>query len=135
MPADFKKLLSARFLFTFAVQMQAVVLGWRIYQLLQDPLSLGLIGLAEAVPAIGLAMYAGYIVDRSRPLLIYRRVMYVSLTSGLLVLSEHLFDSHLTLAAQVTMLYSASFLTGSRALFLSRQFFLPFRDWWNVISS
>jgi hypothetical protein len=90
--AEFKKLLSARFLFTFAVQMQAVVLGWRIYEILKDPLYLGFIGLTEAVPAIGLALYAGYLVDRLRPLLVYRRVMYVSLLSGVLVLSEHVFE-------------------------------------------
>jgi hypothetical protein len=52
MPIDFKRLLTARFLFTFAVQMQAVVLGWRIYDLLKDPLYLGFIGLTEAIPAI-----------------------------------------------------------------------------------
>ena len=112
MPSDFKKLLSARFLFTFAVQMQAVVLGWRIYELLKDPLYLGFIGLTEAVPAIGLALYAGYLVDRARPLLIYRRVMLVSLVSGLVVLSEHLFALNFPLALQVGLLYSAAFLTG-----------------------
>ncbi len=112
MPTDFKKLLCARFLFTFAVQMQAVVLGWRIYELLKDPLYLGFIGLTEAVPAIGLALYAGYLVDRARPLLIYRRVMLVSLISGLVVLSEHIFALHLSLGLQVGLLYSAAFLTG-----------------------
>lgn len=120
MPMDFKKLLSARFLFTFAVQMQAVVLGWRIYDLLKDPLYLGFIGLAEAVPAIGLALYAGYLIDRMRPLLVYRRVMYVSLISGLVVLSEHIFASQFSLSAQVFILYSASFLTG-----LARSFAQP----------
>lgn len=112
MPFDFRKLLSARFLFTFGVQMQAVILGWRIYELLHDPLYLGFIGLAEAVPAIGLALYAGYIVDRSKPLLVYRRVMYVSFISGCIVLTEHLLADRLPLASQVIMLYSASFLTG-----------------------
>jgi MFS family permease len=120
MNADFKKLLSARFLFTFAVQMQAVVLGWRIYELLKDPLYLGFIGLAEAVPAIGLALYAGYLIDRSRPLKVYRRVMYVSLLSGIVVLSEHLLAAQVPLALQVGMLYSASFLTG-----LARSFSQP----------
>src|SRR6218665_3249920 len=113
MSPDFKKLLSARFLFTFAVQMQAVVLGWRIYELLQDPLALGFIGLAEAVPAIGLALYAGYLIDRARPLVVYRRVMYVSFLSGLIVLTEHIFASHLPVVIQAAMLYSASFLTGT----------------------
>lgn len=120
MPLDFRKLLTARFLFTFAVQMQAVVLGWRIYELLHDPLYLGFIGLAEAVPAIGLALYAGYIVDRNKPLVVYRRVMYVSFFSGCIVLAEHFLSNQLPLAAQVAMLYSASFMTG-----LARSFSQP----------
>lgn len=112
MPLDFKKLLSARFLFTFAVQMQAVILGWRVYDLLKDPLYLGFIGLAEAVPAIGLALYAGYLVDRRRPLQVYRRVIYVSLLSGIVVLIEHLFQGSMSLSMQVGLLYFAAFLTG-----------------------
>ncbi len=112
MSADFKKLLSARFFFTFAVQMQSVVLGWRIYELLKDPLALGLIGLAEAVPAIGLALYAGYLVDRMPPLKVYRNVIFVSLLSGILVLAEHIYELHLNLYAQAGMLYAASVLTG-----------------------
>lgn len=112
MPLDFKKLISARFLFTFAVQMQAVVLGWRIYELLKDPLYLGFIGLAEAVPAIGLALYAGYLVDRMRPLIVYRRVMYISFLSGLVVLAEHIFASQIPLGLQLGLLYVAAFLTG-----------------------
>lgn len=117
MPLDFKKLLTARFLFTFAVQMQAVILGWRIYNLLKDPLYLGLIGLAEAIPAIGLALYAGYLVDRLRPLSVYRRVIYFSLASGLVVLGEHLFANQLALGSQLGLLYFAAFLTGTARSF------------------
>lgn len=116
-PTDFKKLLLARFLFTFAVQMQAVILGWRIYDLWKSPLSLGLIGLTEAIPAISLALYAGYLVDRSRPLLIYRRVIYVSFLSGLFVLTEHIFESSLSLKWQSMLLYAAAFLTGTARSF------------------
>ena len=112
LPIDFKKLITARFFFTFAVQMQAVVLGWRIYDLLKDPLALGLIGLTEAVPAIGLALYAGYLVDRLRPLTVYRRVIMVSFVSGLVVLFEHIYASQLSVYQQAGMLYSAAFLTG-----------------------
>lgn len=111
-PYDFKKLITARFFFTFAVQMQAVILGWRIYELLKDPLYLGFIGLTEAVPAIGLALYAGYLVDRMKPLLVYRRVIYVSLLSGLIVLGEHLFAEHMSVFNQAALLYFAAFLTG-----------------------
>jgi len=104
--------LSARFFFTFGVQMQAVILGWRIYELLKDPLALGMIGLTEAVPAIGLALYAGYLVDRMRPLRVYRNVIFVSLVSGLMVLVEHVFAAHMSVVFQAAMLYAAAFLTG-----------------------
>lgn len=120
MPLDFKKLLTARFFYTFGVQMQAVILGWRIWELLRDPLALGFIGLTEAVPAIGLALYAGYLVDRLRPLIVYRYVLLVSLLSGVIVLLEHIYQNSLSLNQQVVMLYSASFLTG-----LARSFSQP----------
>jgi len=114
---DFKKLMSARFMFTFAVQMQAVILGWRMYELMQDPLSLGLIGLTEAVPAIGLALYAGYLTDRSRPLKVYRGVLFVSLLSGLVVLVSQIFHKNLSIHVQAAALYVASFLTGAARAF------------------
>ncbi|WP_411274980.1 MFS transporter [Daejeonella sp.] len=62
---EFRSYVAMRFLFTFAYQIQAVVVGWYIYQLTKDPLSLGLIGLAEAVPSITVTLYGGYIADKS----------------------------------------------------------------------
>jgi MFS family permease len=49
---------------TIASQIQAVVVAWQIYDITHDPLSLGLMGLAEALPFIGLALYAGHVADR-----------------------------------------------------------------------
>ncbi|MGZ3744514.1 MAG: MFS transporter [Pseudobdellovibrionaceae bacterium] len=114
---DFKRLISARFLFTFAVQMQAVILGWRMYELMKDPLYLGLIGLTEAVPAIGLALYAGYLTDRSRPLRVYKGVLIISLISALVVLASQILETHLSMPVHALALYSASFLTGTARAF------------------
>jgi MFS family permease len=50
--------------FTLAVQIQGTVVGWQIYELTHDKLALGLIGLAEALPFISAALYAGHIADR-----------------------------------------------------------------------
>jgi predicted MFS family arabinose efflux permease len=50
---------------TIAAQVQAVVVGWQVYQITHDPLALGLIGLAEVVPYVAVALFAGYVVDRS----------------------------------------------------------------------
>src|SRR5512133_3440288 len=63
--AEFRSYVAMRFLLTFAYQIQAVVIGWHIYQLTKDPLSLGLIGLAEAIPAISVSLYGGYVADKS----------------------------------------------------------------------
>src|SRR5437868_13875646 len=49
---------------TLGTQSQATVVAWQVYALTQDPLSLGLVGLAEALPFIGAALYAGHIADR-----------------------------------------------------------------------
>lgn len=114
---DFKKLLTARFLYTFAVQMQAVLLGWRMYTLTHDPLYLGLIGLVEAIPALGLALYAGYIVDRSRPLVVYRRLLYASFLSALIMLVSQHEAAQMTERLQIIALFASSFLTGTARAF------------------
>ena len=48
-----------------ATQLQAVVVSWQVYALTHDPLSLGLIGLAKALPFIGFALPAGHLADRT----------------------------------------------------------------------
>ena len=60
---DFRRLVSAKVLLTVATQIQGVVVGWQIYELTNNPLALGLIGLAEAVPSIAVSLYAGHVAD------------------------------------------------------------------------
>jgi MFS family permease len=50
--------------FTLGTQIQATVVAWQVYAITKDALSLGLVGLAEAVPFIGAALYAGHVADR-----------------------------------------------------------------------
>ena len=45
-------------------QVQAIVVSWQIYQVTRDPLALGLVGLAEVVPYVSVALLAGHVVDR-----------------------------------------------------------------------
>lgn len=117
LPLDFKKLIATRFLFVFAVEMQSVIIGWRIYELLNDPLSLGLVGLTEAIPALSLALFAGYIVDRSRPLRVYSIVLYLSLLSAFAVWIPQIFKPHFTVQTEALALYFSSFLTGAARAF------------------
>ena len=47
-----------------AILAQEVALGYALYQRTGDPLTLGLIGLAEALPYLAVALYGGAIADR-----------------------------------------------------------------------
>lgn len=107
---DFRRLVSARLIFSVAVQMQAVIMGWEIYSIHKDPLSLGMIGLVEAVPSLGLALFAGYLVDRSNPIRIYQSVLVLSLASALMLVGS----TYGNLGAQErsTIIYAAAFVTG-----------------------
>ncbi len=89
---DFRIFISARFLLTLAIQMQSVIVGWQMYELTHDPLALGLIGLAEAIPNISLALFAGYVADRinRRRIVQFTTLLYVLSAFGLLVVSHYL---------------------------------------------
>ena len=62
---EFNFFLLLRFAMVFAWSMQFVIIEWEVYRLTKDPLSLGIIGLMEIIPAIGMALFAGHIVDQS----------------------------------------------------------------------
>lgn len=61
---EFNAFLILRFFLVMAWSMQFLVIEWQIYELTNDKLSLGIIGLCEFLPAFFLAPYAGHIVDR-----------------------------------------------------------------------
>lgn len=59
----FAGLLVYRLLAMLSYQIVAVTVGWQLYQITRDALSLGLIGLTEVVPYFCFALFAGYAVD------------------------------------------------------------------------
>lgn len=111
-PAAFRSLVAVRFFGSFSVQLQAVILGWQMYRMTREPLDLGLVGLAEAMPALGLALFAGYFVDRANPRKIIAGVILVSLASMLIA----------WFARTPSQLYFAAFLTGVARSFYSPSF-------------
>ena len=54
----------ARFLIVSAVEMQAVAVGWQVYEITKRPLDLGLVGLAQFLPGIVLFLVSGHVADR-----------------------------------------------------------------------
>lgn len=77
---DFLRLTLSYASSTVAREAQIVVVGWQVFAVTRDPLSLGMIGLAEAVPFIAVALYAGHVADRGE-----RRQIAIAGTAGMLV--------------------------------------------------
>lgn len=61
---EFNLFLLLRFVMVFAWSMQFIIIEWEVYSLTKSALSLGMIGLMEVIPAIGMALFAGHIVDQ-----------------------------------------------------------------------
>jgi MFS family permease len=61
---DYLRLLAARVAGTSANQMLMVALGWQVYDLTGSAWALGLVGLAQFVPALLFTLPAGHLVDR-----------------------------------------------------------------------
>ena len=61
---EFNIFLFVRFLLVFGWSMQFIVIEWQVYSITKDPLSLGIIGLMEIIPAFTMALFAGHIVDQ-----------------------------------------------------------------------
>ena len=78
-----------RFLFIMGLRMMGTLVGWWIYELTKQPFAIGLIGLAEVIPAVSLALYAGHVIDISekRKLLLRGVILYWICALGLLGLS------------------------------------------------
>ncbi len=63
-PGDFRRYWWSRLASTAAGQMLLVALGWQMYDLTGSAWDLGLVGLAQFLPALLLALPAGHTIDR-----------------------------------------------------------------------
>ena len=61
---EYRAFLGAMAAVFAATQIQSAVLGWQVYALTGDPLALGLVGLAEALPFLALTLVGGWAADR-----------------------------------------------------------------------
>lgn len=112
---DFSIVTINQFCLTLAILMQEVIVAYALYHLTRDPLVLGFIGLAEAIPFIALSLWGGYFADRYNRQIIMQICMVLSLPLPLIL--SALFSSHengdLT-AQQLSMgVYGIIFLLGT----------------------
>tara|TARA_R110001606_G_scaffold133887_1_gene270018 strand:+ start:8008 stop:9285 length:1278 start_codon:yes stop_codon:yes gene_type:complete len=61
---EFNIFLIVRFALVFGWSMQFIIIEWQVYSITKNPLSLGIIGLMEVIPAVSMALFAGHVVDQ-----------------------------------------------------------------------
>lgn len=118
--SDFRLFISARFCVTLAIQIQGVVVGYQVYELTKDPFSLGLIGLAEAIPSIVVSLYAGHVADvvQRKKIIVWCLATLVFCSASLLFFTTDV--SSFIVDYGTIPIYSVIFISG-----ISRGFLTP----------
>jgi len=111
---EYRNLLLGRFCFVMSLRMMATLVGWWVYQLTKDPFAIGLIGLAEVIPALSMALYSGHIIDVSekRRLVLKCIFFYTCAAALLLFLSTSLLSSQVSGHTIAICIYAVIFGTG-----------------------
>ena len=106
---------------TLGTQIQATVVAWQVYALTRDPLSLGLVGLAEALPYITAALYAGHLADRHNRKIVSLIAIAVQVACAIALLVLTVYSGRL-LDRTIWPIYAVVFASG-----LARSFLQPAR--------
>ena len=111
---EFRIYILARFLFIMVLSMQATLISWEVFAITKDPFSIGLIGLAEFMPAVVMAIYSGYIIDKSDK----KKLLHYSIAGNLVltILFTYITSEHALLSFSkpsiLVCIYIIAFLTG-----------------------
>lgn len=119
---EFRLFLFVRFALVFAWSMQFVIIEWEVYRITKDPLSLGIIGLMEVIPAISLALFAGHLVDQKekRNLLVFCTLAFLALSTGLYFVTDPKYSNH---SNTLYLIYGFVFLGGLVRTFINPTLF------------
>lgn len=119
---EFRIFVILRFALVFAWAMQFIVIEWEVYSLTKDPLSLGLIGLMEVIPAVSLSLFAGHFVDQweKRNLFAICISAFLCISFGLFLLTWPVVTDQLSHNWHIGLIYILVFFGG-----VIRAFFGP----------
>ena len=120
---DFGLYFFARFALTIGVLIQSVIVEWQIYEITHDALQLGLIGLAEAIPFICIALFAGHVADiiSRKKIIVWSTLFLVIGTFFLFFFSNDLAHNLKTLGT--LPIYAAIVITGLARGFIGPSYF------------
>ena len=125
---EFNTFLLLRFAMVFAWSMQFIIIEWQVYSLTKNPLSLGIIGLMEIIPAVAMALFAGHIVNqKEKKSLLFKCIVGFSIISiGLFLLTWPPVVSGWKMDTVLYAIYFMVFLGGIVRSFLGPTIFFFF---------
>jgi len=82
---DFSIVTLNQFCLTLAILIQEIIVAYSLYQITRDPLTLGFIGLAEAIPFITLSLWGGYFADKLNKQTIMKIFLFFSIPLPLIL--------------------------------------------------
>lgn len=128
MITEFRSYLSLRLGLIFALNMQSTIVYYWVFHITNDKLALGLVGLAEVIPAIGCSFFSGHIVDHNekRKLILGCLLGYIFLALAFFGLALPATEAHMETYDLVHLIYVLVFLGGILRSFYSPSMFAMF---------
>jgi MFS family permease len=125
---EFKAFLTTRFGLIFALNLQSTVLYYWVYHITNSKLSLGYVGLAEVIPAIGCSLFAGHFVDlnEKRKMVLWCLTGYLLIAICLFAIAVPSISSRFSVTELVLFIYGFVFLGGVLRSFVSPSMFSLF---------
>ncbi|HNE28479.1 MAG TPA: MFS transporter [Saprospiraceae bacterium] len=117
---DYRYFLAMRMATTLSIQIMSVAVGYFVYDLTSDPLALGMIGLTEALPAIGISLWAGHLADKYNRRNILAACIALLLVCALALIGLAWMRTDWSKPTILSGLYAVIFCTG-----IARGFFSP----------
>lgn len=117
---EFNYFIISRFLVTVSFAIQFIVIEWFVYKITKNPLHLGLVALAEIIPAVGLSFISGHFIDKSEK---RNAVLFSIISSFVLSLFFYFlfsFKDYFSTNTFLILLYFLVFIVG-----VIRAFFAP----------
>lgn len=104
-----------------SLHMQTTIISYLVYKLTKDPISLGMLGLWEVIPAIGLSFISGPVIDHQekKGSLIRCIILYLLLSILFVLLATDWFQQSAGIDATVWLIYLGIFISGGIRAFLS----------------
>lgn len=111
---EYRFFIIARFFYIMALRMVATVVAYQLFQLTRSSFSIGLVGLSEFIPVFSLALYAGYIIDKSdKRTMLFRGILsYSFCVAGLILVTTPAITQGMPTRLIELSFYAIIFCTG-----------------------